>query len=92
MQNNMTIENWTYCHFLLETQKAFISFGADPIAPDDLLYFATVTDLEGKELFQKSFKDLNKCLEFINLRYQDWDFIDALAPKKAEGCDSCAAH
>ena len=93
--NNVTEDNWTYCHFKSLQLKAFISFGADPSNVSDgepaLIYFVTLTDHDDAEVFQSDFDELNEACDFLNEKYGHWDFIDAEVDNGGGGCGTCAA-
>ena len=90
--NKFTLKNWNYCHYNSENFKALISIVATPGQDNEIidLFCPTVLDHENQEVFQKDFKSLAKAIEFMNLTYSHWSFVDPMA--KGEGCGSCNAH
>lgn len=93
--NNITENNWTFCHFKSLQLKAFISFGADPVedlsAEPALLYFVTLTDHDDAEVFQSDFEKLDLACDFLNEKYGHWEFINAEEDNGGGGCGTCAA-
>lgn len=88
-------DNWTFCHYASANLKAIISFGASPESTsDELEYYVTVIDEEGKDVFQKDFNSLDSACSYINNRYQKiWKFVDATVKTvDASGCSTCVAH
>lgn len=92
MEQQLTHENWTYCHYKSSQLKAFISLGGELSEDVQLLYMVTLTDHDHNELYQSTHKALDNALADINSRYQSWDFVDAEAGPSGEGCTSCEAH
>ncbi len=89
--------NWTTSYFKAPDLKVFISLGAEPSLNNENLvetfYALTVTNSDGEEMFQESFKDLDECLKTINERYEDFKLIEmAKTLNDGDGCSSCAAH
>ena len=93
-QQEITADNWTFCHYKADKLKAFISFGASPgILDDSFIYWATIMDEEQNELHQSEFSEVNAACDFINKKYTNlWDFVDARTKKSEDGCSSCSAH
>ena len=87
----MTLENWTHGQYVKEEIRAIVSCGAS--ASTELEYYLTVLDENDAEIFQQGFKQLEKAIEVINMRYADiWDLVDTNEPEKEGGCSSCVAH
>jgi len=95
-ESNVNSTSWTYCQYTQGDLRALITLGASPdILDDSFSYYSTVLDQDNVEVFQAEFNTLEKACEYINDRYKDdWDFLDANAPKVADasGCSTCAAH
>ncbi len=88
----MTINpmNWNTAFYKLSNLKAFISLGADPAKPDEVLYLVSLTDLEHQEHFQQEFNNLDRACAYINQRWGEWELSDLA--DSGSGCGTCAAH
>lgn len=97
MTESINSLNWNHTHYISGPQKAFISIGAsEDILEDEFIYFVTIADEEGQDLFQKEFNDISMACDYINDRFKDdWDFSDLSLPPKSDkegGCSTCVAH
>tara|TARA_B110000908_G_C9977708_1_gene324055 strand:- start:85 stop:372 length:288 start_codon:yes stop_codon:yes gene_type:complete len=92
----ITSENWTFTGFKANELLALISLGAKPVvgsAEPDLVYFLTVMDDEGVDVFQQEYSSLEMAIESINQKYSHWTFQDrAGSSSSGSGCGDCAAH
>ncbi|HAZ12148.1 MAG: hypothetical protein A2X86_01255 [Bdellovibrionales bacterium GWA2_49_15] len=88
----MRLENWNFCCYQTSRQRAFISMGGEHAESGEIkfVYFATVTELEGQEIYQRAFHDLADAITFLNQTYGHWPFLDLTVPKS--GCSTCHAH
>jgi hypothetical protein len=94
--------NWTFCQFTNESCVALVHFGGELDHDGNFkeLYFVNTLKVYEQEtqshqvLFQEMFKDLETALDYINLKYSHWNFINLLdeKSKKSGGCGSCVAH
>lgn len=88
--------NWTYTHYSNQDLKALVTVGAylqDNEVKEE--FFATIIDEDGRDIFQKSFVDLDEACHYLNKRFQKiWKFTDATRPSngKEGGCATCVAH
>jgi hypothetical protein len=93
--NLLNSDNWTYCHYASQNQKAIISIGASPeMLAEEFEYYVTILDQEEKTVFQTSFTDLTTAITYANRRFNKiWKFVDARFANKKEGsCSTCVAH
>lgn len=99
MEKNIYINdsNWSYLHYQNDRIRAFISLGAKPNESDDKnndqvieCFFATVTDPDYQEIFQKEFSLLSEACDYLNERYAHWTLQDRRI--SASGCSTCHAH
>lgn len=81
--------NWNTTVYKSLDLKAFISIGADPIKPENLLYLVNLTDEHHLEYFQQEFQKLEDACAFINDRWSDWEEVDLAT---GSGCGTCSAH
>ena len=93
----INIGNWNYTQLIQNNKKAFIAIGANPALNEEedieIQYLVTVSDLDGKDVFQKSFNDLTFACSDINERYSHWEYQDSRYVKNSgSGCGSCEAH
>lgn len=87
---SITPMNWNTSIYKSLNLKAFISIGADPESPEQILYMVSLTDDEHREYFQEEFLQLDDACSFINQRWGDWDETDLAA--SGSGCGTCEAH
>jgi hypothetical protein len=91
VQNQVSIDNWTFTHFISQDLKAFIALGGEMKQDQvEILYNVTVLGDENKEVFVKSFQELEQAILFINQRYGHWSTLDGRVA--AQGCGTCSAH
>jgi hypothetical protein len=91
----ITTDNWTFTGFKANELLALISLGAKPATDSiepDLIYFLTVMDNDGIEVFQQEYSSLDMAIEKINLKYSHWTFQDRVGSTSGSGCGDCAAH
>lgn len=91
----ITEENWTFCGFKANELLAVISLGAKPSSSGtetDLLYYLTVMDNDGKDVFQQEYSSLSLAIDTINAKYSHWSFQDRAGVSTGSGCGDCAAH
>ena len=88
MQNTLTDENFTYCHYNWNTRQAGIGLIFDP-ERNRYVYNAYCIETELlKELFTCEYDHLDEALEVINAEYGNWEFKNV---EDKKGCGSCAA-
>lgn len=81
--------NWNSTIYKSPDLKAFISLGADPEKPEQMIYLVNLTDDDHREYFQQEFLSLETACSFINERWGDWEETDL---GKSGGCGTCSAH
>lgn len=81
--------NWNTTFYKSSNLKAFVSVGANPENPNEVLYLVSLTDEEHREYFQQEFKQLDEACSFINQRWGEWEASDLA---NSSGCGTCAAH
>ncbi|MBH47798.1 MAG: hypothetical protein CME71_06470 [Halobacteriovorax sp.] len=82
--------NWNTNTYKSSNLKAFISIGASPSDPEEVLYLVNLTDDEHREYFQEEFSSLDQACSFINERWGDWEQSDLA--NSGSGCGTCEAH
>lgn len=99
MKESQTIstDNWTFAAYKASDLLVFIHLGAEPSSSKDdskieILYLVTVLQNMEMEVFQKEYKSLEQAINFINLSYSHWDFIDRAEISNGSGCGTCEAH
>lgn len=92
--NDFTTENWNFCQYINNGQKAIISFGMTPEQEsNDLYYYVTVLDDLNNLLQQNEFSSLEKACQFANDKYKNvWEFKNLEIVEQKGGCGSCSAH
>lgn len=93
--HKITSDNWTFVHFSLNSNKAFVTIGGnlnDKSQDFELIYFVTVTNSDFEEIFQKTFATLEQAILFANANYSHWEYNDALNSNNSSECTSCVAH
>lgn len=98
--------NWSFCHFSLENCIAQINHGGDLGIHDEFqeLFYVNVLKKDNeeqnmekvlpKEIYQETFSTLLEALNYININFSHWKFINLLdeQSEKSGGCGSCVAH
>lgn len=88
-------DNWSYSCFKNSTLQVIISLGGNyqEESKEVLVeYCVTVLADNQDEVFQRSFKDLELAIEFVNERYDGWEFEEVKNKSSDGGCGSCEAH
>lgn len=88
-------DNWSYSCYKNSTLQVIISLGGvyQEETQDALVeYCVTVLADNQDEVFQRNFNDLDLAIDFINERYNDWDFEEVQDKSSDGGCGSCEAH
>ena len=94
----ITADNWTFTAYQAQDLTVILSFGASPALNDSKspqeLYFMTVMDKDGQDLYQEEFHDISEALVRVNLKYGHWEFQDRQVGSAADdgSCGTCAAH
>ncbi len=93
MSNKFDLTNWNFAFYSTENYKAIISLAAEPAGDSsepEFSYCPTVLTQETKEVFQTSFKELKKAIDYMNSNYGHWEFMEATG--SSSGCSTCEAH
>lgn len=91
----ITADNWTFMAYQSKNLSAILSLGATPgeNGQADLLYYMTVMDEDGNDLYQEDFTDLPQAILKINTKYSHWSLVDRQENNSSGGgCGDCAAH
>ena len=86
-------QNWGFCEYRSGDFRANISIGADDLFEGEpqVIYFINKFQSENL-IHQTSAADLDSAIDQINVRYQDWEFIDLEKKLHGSGCSTCQAH
>lgn len=88
----INLNNWNYCFYTINDQKSFISMAASPPVNNDevnIFYTITISNIEGKDIYQSEYPTLDAAVTQINNKYTHWDFNDPLISDSSSGCSSC---
>jgi hypothetical protein len=91
----ITADNWTFAGYRSDSLTAILSLGAVPSQESevDIIYYMSVIDPDGSDLYQEEFTTLAESITKINTKYGHWDFIDRQGNSASGGgCGDCAAH
>lgn len=88
MMDQITTENWTFCHY--KSSKLISSISVGMAHGASMEYFITVSDHDDREVVQRKFDTLEQAIKQLNTDYFEWDFINLNVSPSSNGCSDCA--